>query len=220
MITLIKLTENDKRLIIVLLLVLILAFVIVGYASLLVKKIMEKQGSKADDMLNNVVKAEYFDKENKLVHFGIRKNCRVFFREARVPFLIIFASVIAYVLFCLFSGKWGYNPFVRVDTVNSELHGFATIFPKLQWPKEKFFGVKLISGWPEVTIPAHLYGDAWFSYIFVPVFIIGCVWFLIYVQAYIARSIRIRKIAHGIYRKKLVPDENTQPAPNQTLNNQ
>ena len=69
MVSLIKLTENDKRLIIVLLLLVILLFVIVGYISLLVKKIMNAQGSKADEMLKNVVDAKIFNSEKELVKF-------------------------------------------------------------------------------------------------------------------------------------------------------
>ena len=71
MISLIKLTENDKRLIIVLLLVFILLFVIVGYIGLLVRKIMSAQAAKADDMLHDVVEAGVITSERKLFWFSI-----------------------------------------------------------------------------------------------------------------------------------------------------
>lgn len=197
---LVKLTENDKRLIIVLLLVVILLFVIIGYLSLFVKKIMDKQGSKSDEMLSNVVKAEYFDSEKKLIKFGIRKNARVFFKEARIPFLILCVAWFGFLLYCLFSGNWHYNPLSKED-------GFGTLVFQLgEWPKEKFFGIKLISGWPDVVAKPHWVWKAWFSYLFVPLNLVGGVWFLICTQAYIARSLRIYKIAHGIFRKKLVAE--------------
>lgn len=196
MVSLIKLTENDKRLIIVLLLIVILFFVIVGYVSLLVKKIMDRQGSKADAMLKNVVDAKLFDTEKKLVKFGIRKNARVFFKEARIPFCIMAGAGIFLLLYCLFSGNW--NP-----GVFSTETGFGTLFPALKWPTTTFFGMTIVNGWPEVTRHAALVGKAWYSYIFVPVMFTGAIWFLICTQAYIARSLRIYKIARGIYRKKL-----------------
>lgn len=206
MVSLIKLTENDKRLIIMLLLVFILLFIIVGYISLLIKKIMKKQGSKADEMLKNVVDANYFDNEKSLIKFGIKKNMRLFYKEARIPFLIILGAWIGYILYCLFANKWGYNPFNRVD-------GFGTLFYEYSdWPKTDFFGLTIINGFPEVITAPHFELSAWFSYLFVPANIVGCVWFLICVQGYIARSLRIYKIAHGIFRKKLVPEEPTQPA--------
>lgn len=208
MVSLIKLTENDKKLIIVLLLIFILLFVIVGYFSLLVKKIMDRQGSKADTMMKNVVEAKYFDNEKAFVKFGIRKNIRLFYKEARIPFIIMLAAWIAYVLFCLFSGKWGYNPFNRTD-------GFGTLIYEFgEWPKTKFFGLTIINGFPPVITAPHWEWSAWFSYLFVPVQIVAVVWFLIYTQAYIARSLRIYKMARGIYRKKLDAD----PAPTSSNN--
>lgn len=207
MVSLIKLTENDKRLIIVLLLLVILLFVIVGYISLLVKKIMNHQGSKADGMLKNVVDAKLFDNEKAFVKFGIKKNVRVFFKEARIPFCIIAAGFLFLLLYCLFSGNWHPGIF-------SSETGFGTLFPQLEWPKTQFFGMTIISGWPAVVRPAAFVGKAWYSYIFVPVEAVGVVWFLIYTQAYIARSLRIYKIARGIYRKKL-DEQPANPTPSQ-----
>ena len=196
-----KMSEDTKRVIILIFLIFILFFVIVGALYVLVKNIMKKQGSKADEMLSSVVNAGYFTKEKDLIRFGIRKNARVFYKQAVVPFLIFAGSWLAYLLFCMFSGKWGYNPFNRVD-------GFGTIlFQYGPWQKAKFFGIKLISGFPPVIAKPHLVGAAWFSYIFVPVMLVGAVWFLLTTQSYIARSIRIRQIGRGIFRKKLVPDE-------------
>lgn len=204
MFSLIKLTENDKKLIIVLLLLVILLFVIVGYFSLLVKKIMNIQGSKADSMMKDVVRANYFDDEKKFIKFGIRKNIRLFYREARIPFIIMIGAWAAYLLFCLFSGKWGYNPFNRTD-------GFGTLFYEFEgpWKRADFFGMTIISGFPAVKSTPHWEWSAWFSYLFVPVQAVGIMWFLIRTQAYIARSIRIYKMAHGIFRKKL----DAEPAP-------
>ena len=93
MISLIKLTENDKRLIIVLLLVFILLFVIAGYVGLLVRKIMKAQAAKADDMIHDVVEAGVITNERKLFLFGIRKNYREFFRRAWLPFLIMWTII-------------------------------------------------------------------------------------------------------------------------------
>lgn len=200
MYSLVKLTENDKKLIIVLLLVIILLFVIVGYFSLLVKKIMDRQGSKADSMMKTVVEANYFEREKDFVRFGIRKNIRQFYKEARIPFIIMLAAWLAYLLYCLFSGKWGYNPFNRTD-------GFGTLIVELgPWPTTKFFGLTIINGFPKVVTPPHWEWKAWFSYLFVPAQIVGVIWFLIYTQAYIARSLRIYKMARGIFRKKLDAD--------------
>lgn len=202
MVSLIKLSENDKRLIIVLLLLLILIFVIAGYVSLLVKKIMDKQASKVDGMLKNVVDAKLFDNEKKFVKFGIKKNIKVFYKEARIPFCIIAAGFLLLFFYCLFSKNWRPGVFTRET-------GFGSLFPELEWPKTTFFGMTIVNGWPKVITPAAFKAQAWMSYIFVPVEAVGMVWFLLCTQAYIARSLRIYKVARSIYRKKLDGDQPT-----------
>ena len=197
----IKLSENTKKALVILFLIFIILFVLIGYISLAIEGVMKRQGTKADEMLSNVVKAEYFDKEKPFRKFAWKKNMKMFYLEARIPFLIILGSWFVYLLFCLFSGKWGYNPLNRVDGFGSLLFKFG------EWPKEKFFGIKLISGWPEVIEKPRFVPLAIFSYLFVPANIVGIGWFLFCTQAYIARALRIRKIARGIFRKKLVQDE-------------
>ena len=207
----IKLSENTKKALIVLFLIFIILFVLIGYISMAIEGVMKKQGSKADEMLSNVVKAEYFEKEKPFRKFAIKKNMKVFFIEARIPFLILLGSWFAYLLFCLFTGKWGYNPLSRTE-------GFGTLlFEFSRWPKEKFFGITVVSGWPEVVTKPHFEPIAIFSYLFVPVNIVGIAWFLFCTQAYIARLLRIQKICRGIYRKKLVQDEPTPIVPDNNL---
>ncbi len=203
MISLIKLTENDKRLIIVLLLVLILLFVIVGYIGLLVRKIMKFQASKADDMLHDVVEAGVITEESKLLRFGIRKNWRVFFKSAWVPFLIMLGAVTLLLLYCLFSKNWSYNIW------DYEKQGFNTLFYIYDW--NVFFSASpegFTITWPKLISSPHLSGEAWVSYIFVPAMTIGGTWFVVDVQAYIARAFRIYKLSHTAFRKTM---ENVTP---------
>lgn len=197
-----KMSENTKRTLIILLLIFIIIFVFIGALGTLVQGAMKKAGTKADEMLADVTKAEYFKKEKQFVHFGIKKNIRLFYREARIPFLILLGTIAAYLLYCLFGGApWGYNPFNNVD-------GFGSILIKFgEFPKQKFFGIKLISDWAPIIKPTPTIKGL-FSYIVVPINLATYVWILICTLGYIARSFRIRKIAKSIYRKKLVPDEN------------
>lgn len=203
----INLSDNAKKALFILFLGIILIFVFVGYVSLAVQGAMKKQGSKADEMLQNVVKAELFPTEKEFMKYARKKNARVFYVQARISFLIILGCVLAYLLFCLFSGWWGYNPFGRE-------RGFASLFYQFgEWPKEKFFGITLISGWPKVVAKPEFKVEALFAYLVVPAFVVGCVWFLICTQSFISRTLRIRKIMASIYRKKLAPEEPTATTP-------
>lgn len=207
MISLIKLSENDKRLIIVLLLIFILLFVIVGYIVQLVAKIMKIQARKADDMLHDVVVSGVITKERKLLTFGIRKNWRVFFRYSWIPFLIMLSAVSLYVLYCTFSENWEYNLFDYNET------GISTLFYIYDWSEffkssEEGFSIT----WPILISSPHISGAAWVSYIVVPSFLVGTLWFLFEVQGYIARSFRIIKLSRTALRKTM---ENVTPPSSQ-----
>lgn len=198
MISLIKLTENDKRLIIVLLLLVILLFVIAGYIGLLVKKIMKFQAAKADDMLHDVVEAGVITTEGKLQRFGIRKNWRVFFKHAWIPVVIITFGALLLLFYCIFTKNWSYNIW------DYEKEGFNTLFYIHDWSEffksdAKGFAIT----WPKTVSSPHLSPDAWVSYIFVPCMLVGGLWFLFEVQAYIARSFRIYKISRTTFRKTM-----------------
>lgn len=203
MINLIKFTENDKRLIIVLLLVVILLFVIIGYISLFVRKIMRFQAKRADDMLHDVVVTKTITSESKLRNYGIRKNWRVFFKQASVPFIILAA---AWLLFLTYGIIFKDNHFSQIDLWDYKKEGIGTLFYVFDWdPSQKinFWGLKVYPGFPDPINRPHFEWSAWFSYIFVPANIVGIIWLLVDVQAYIARAFRIYKLSMTLFKKTL-----------------
>lgn len=200
MVTLIKLTENDKRLIIALILIIVLLFFIIGCIVRVVKKTMQNQSKRADKMLHDVIEAKIFLKERQLIKFGIRKNWRVFFKQARIPFCIMLGATAVILIYCITMNNWHVNLFDNAE------EGIGTLFHTFKWnetPTTKFFGITIVSDWPPLAYPPHWSWKAWGAYIFVPAMLTGTIWFLICVQAYIARSFRIRKIAKNVFNRPI-----------------
>ncbi len=200
MINLIKLSENDKRLIIVLLLVFILVFIIVGYLSLLVKKIMKIQGDKMEDMVHDVVVTGVILDSKKLVKFGIKKNHRQLFKDSWIPFLIMLTSSLVLLFTCLIRNNWA------ISILDYKSEGVGTLFHIFDWdnaPRSNFFGMELISDWPEVISSPHWSNEAIPSYIFFFGMLAGGIWFLYDVQAYIARFYRLIKLSKTVFNKSL-----------------
>lgn len=207
MINFIKLTENDKRFIIAVLLIVILLFVIIGYLSLFVKKIMAFQSRRADDMLSDVVNTKVITTEKKLRHYGIRKNWRVFFKQASIPFIIL---GVAWLLFLIDGILIEPNGFKGIDLWDYESKGIRTLFFVRDWsnaPRGDFWFLKnVITGFAPIVNKPHFEWTAWFSYIFIPLNLVGAVWLMVDVQAYIARTFRIFKLSMTLFKKTL-PDK-------------
>lgn len=199
MISLISLSENDKRLIIVLVIIFILIFIIAGYLGLLIRKIMKFQGERIDREVHDAVVTNVITEPKHFRRFGLKKNMRLLYKEARLPLLIFCLTTIAYIIYSMAVGH-------IVNVFDSEVEGFPTIM--FLWdfasaPKVTFFGFTVISDWPPLSHTPTFHIEAIISYVVLPLFTVSIVWFLVMVQAYIARTFRLLKLSRSIYGKNL-----------------
>ncbi|MBR0295392.1 MAG: hypothetical protein IJQ67_05780 [Bacilli bacterium] len=200
MVTLFKLSESDKRFIIAILLLVVLVFVLIGFIGSIVVRVMKWQGKKIDTLCRDAVVARVVKNPKHFKRYAMKKNNATFFKESRVPLIILLVSGLTYLLSCIFLKMWPYNIFDYKDT------GFTTLFYIWDFSDcyQEFFGVKLLSKWPTNAINTpHFSVNAIGSYIFVVTFLVGTIWYLIVVQRFIARLIRIIKLADSIYSKSL-----------------
>ena len=197
----ISLSETDKRVIFVLLLLIIVTLVILGYLGLLVTRVMRWQGKRVDQFTHDVVVTKVIDNKKDFVRYARTKNWVWFFKQAWKPLLIILLAVLFLIIRNAVTHDWNYELWSHKTT------GFGTLLfvwdfadPNIY---KEFFGVKLISDWPPLVNTPHWVWDAWVSYIFVPAIIIGGVWYLVACQCVVARTIRIWKLKHSIFDKSL-----------------
>lgn len=198
---LVQLNENDKRILIALGILLILLFVIVGYIGLLVERIMKHQGKKAGKMMHDVVAAKVITNEKSFRKFGRKKNRRLFVKQSLIPMSILFFAFIIYIIYGAVSRNWNVNIF------DHKKEGFGTILFLWDFADPsiyvKFFGMRIIGNWPPVLNTPHWEASAWASYIIVPCLFIGGIWYLISVQAHIARTFHLRKLAKTVFNPTL-----------------
>ena len=195
---LVKLTENDKRLILALLLIVILLFVIIGLIGALIIKVMKKQGKKLDSLTYDVVKSHLITDKKKFKKYARRKNWRLFFLESWKPLLIMFVGSLVLIIRDAVTRDFSYNVF------DYKVTGFNTFF--FVWDFSHIF--KALEGgfvfkWPPLISTPHWSNPAWASYIFMPCMIVGGVWYLIAVQSVIARTLRMHELMDSIYEKSL-----------------
>ena len=214
-ILLIKLSENDKRVIIAIFLILILVFVLIGLIGSLIVRTMKWQGKKCDTLVSDVVTNHIVTKPMQLRIYARKKNARYFIKQAWIPILLILTGVLIIVIRDAIKQDWSYNPF----TIND---GFGTLLFICDFDNAQYatiFGVTLIADWPPFITP-HFEQAALVSYFAVPPFIIGCCWYLVAAHAYLARTIRAYSLSKTLFEKNLDGfNQNTPTPPNNMLGN-
>ena len=198
---LVQLTETDKRIIIALCFVFILVFVIIGLLGSLIIRTMKWQGKKCDTLVSDVVVNKIVKTPKQLMKYARKKNIRYFIKQAWIPFLLILIGTITLIIHNIVNKNWAYNPFNYND-------GFATAF--FIWDFKdpniytEVFGVKVLAKWPEILLnEPHFEVAAIYSYIAVPLLVIGGIWYLVVAQAYLARTIRSYRLSKQVFEKSL-----------------
>jgi hypothetical protein len=222
---LIALSENDKRLIFAILIVLILVFVLIGYIGFLVTKVMKWQGKKLDTIVADPVVTRVITDKHHFVRYARKKNWRLFFKQSYIAILILLFAAIILIIRDAIYRDFSYNPFNKDN-------GFGTLL--FVWDFSVCFrreGISLILNWPALVNTPHFVWEAWGGYLFTIALLIGGIWYIIALQALIARTIRMFQLATSAFEKSLDGfNQNVQyqqqqqntvpPQPDNNMNNQ
>ena len=205
---LIKLTENDKRVIIALLFAIILLFVIIGLLGSLIIRVMKWQGKKCDTLVSDVVTNHIVKTPHQLRKYAAKKNIRHFIKQAWLPIIITIIGAATLVIRDAVLNDWSYNPF-NMNTGFGSLFfvwDFTTI---IQTPET---GAGIILSWPPLINEPHFSVDAIWCYVYITCMVVGGTWYVIAAQAYLARTIRAIKLSKKVFEKSLENfDQNTPP---------
>ena len=219
---LIQLTETDKRILIALCLVLILVFVLIGLLGSLIIRTMKWQAKKCDTLVSDVVVYKIVTTPKQLKKYARKKNGRYFLKQAWIPIIFILVGVITIIIHNAVTKNWAYNPFNSTD-------GFGTLL--FLWDFKDpdsyttVFNLKVLAKWPPLYNEPHFVVEGIYSYIAVPFLVVGSIWYLVVAQAYLARTIRMHRLAKQVFEKSLEGfNGNTQvfqnPQQEQSNNNQ
>lgn len=209
---LISLSENDKRLIFALLIVVILLIALIGALGYLLVKLMKWQSRKMDTLIHDVVVNKIITERKHLESYGRKKNWALFFKQATIPLAIIAFGFVILLIRNSIANDFSYNPF-------SVENGFGSIF--WTWKlSDEYTGGELIK-FNKIVLDnePHLVAEAWAGYIAAPCFIVGGVWYLIVISSLLARTIMLYKRSREVFEKSLdgyTQAETPSNNPNQT----
>lgn len=205
---LLKITENDKRVVIALLFIIIILFVVIGLLGSLIIRTMRWQGKKCDTLVSDVVTNHIVTTPHQLRVYAAKKNIRHFIKQAWIPIIIILVGVVTLIIRNAVMKDWSYNPF-NIDD------GFGSLF--FVWDFSKIItapesGVGILLNWPELINQPHFVVEAIPAYVVVSCAIVGGLWYLVVAQAYLARTLRAIKLSKKVFEKSLENfDQNTPP---------
>lgn len=207
---LLKLNENDKRIIIAVFLILILSLLILGMIYDLVRRWMRDLGKRVDTSMNLIFNKGYIKSKKQFSKIANAKSNRLFFKNLNIGFLLIIILVLIHVGYFLFL-KYVANANITFFNFYSylfehERYGFGTILPIFDLnsaPKSNFFGLTIISDWPPLIDGPHFELYAIGSYIIVPFYIVIFFYLLTIFLAYGSRKLRIHQLKKIVFSADL-----------------
>ena len=211
---LLKITENDKRVVIALLFIIIILFVVIGLLGSLIVRTMRWQGKKCDTLVSDVVTNHIVKTPHQLRVYAAKKNIRHFIKQAWIPIVLILIGALTYIIRNIIVKDWTYNPFNTTDGFGSLF--FVWDFSKIVTTPES--GVGILINWPELINQPHFVIEAIPAYVAVTFAVVGGLWYLVVAQAYLARTIRAIKLSKKVFEKSLENFDQNTPTPPQQNN--
>lgn len=193
---LIKLSENEKRVLIALCLLILVVIVIVGYLYLLVKKIMDRQGKQIDKMMYDIMKARVIIDAKTFRKVSLYKSHLYFLKKTWIPFSIMAVFTFAILIYGWASGDAGMKFFGQA---------WQDLSFRLKWPMGEFFGLHVPVDWPVISKTSDFSWDIgkYLSLVCTLGGLYGAITYLVQVQALIARYLRIIKLKKTYFSKDL-----------------
>lgn len=193
---LLALSDNDKRIIFSLLLIIIVAVVLLGLLGYILFRLMKWQAKRIDSLVHDVVATKVITDRKHFLKYGRYKNWALYFKQAFIPLLIVLFAFIILIIHNSITNNWAYNPFSTYD-------GFGTIF--YTWKNSGQFTEGSFIRFAKLTVDnyPHLIDIAWAGYIFGPCIIVGGTWYLIVAACLLARTVLLYKRSREIFEKSL-----------------
>lgn len=191
------LTDNDKKLLVVLLFVLILLFIVVGLLGWLIRFVSVRFEGRMDYEIHDAVVYRVIQSPEQLRKYGRKKNNRLYVKANLIPFFVAIASLLVWIIYSAIDHSWARNYFGE----------FSTLLFNFDWSNENchtvVWGIRVLSRWPDLVSSPHWVNACWGSYLLVPLWLIAIIWYAVNTQAYIARELQLNKRMHTVFEKSL-----------------
>ena len=193
---LVSLSENEKRILLILFIVLTSAFLLFG---LLIKGISawaKSKGKAVDGYMYDFVKFRVIKTPAEFRHYVFKRETRYLYLNSRWMIRILIVSSVLFVLYVENVLNGDYFEPLRI---------LEDLLPILDWPKTEIFGMQIISDWPTlVKAPeAELTLKGYITYIYALILIYSLFKFIHDILIFNARLSRSNKTSNSAFGKNL-----------------
>lgn len=192
----VTMSDNDKKLLIVLLVFVLLFFIVFGLIGMGIRWLTKYFSSRVDVEMADCVKFGIVTDAKHFRELGKKKNNRIFFIQSSPAMIIALVSVVILIIYCGITGRWTENFWGE--------WGDLIYYPLLQDADFViFWGAKVLARWPvEWHVPTWNV-EHMMSYLLVTLWLVSIVYLIVCTHAYIARLVMIRRRARTIYDKNM-----------------
>jgi hypothetical protein len=193
----VSMSDNDRKLLIVLMVILVFLFILLGLIGMLIRYTMIQQGKRIDNYMHDPVVYRVVADPDHFRKYGYVVNNRLLYHQAIAPFIIGAVSLLFYIIYAASTGSWTKDYFGE----------FGSLFFRWNWNDPdiyaSFWGMTLLAKWPSLASSPNPQASYWASYILVPLWLTAIVYYLVVIQAFIARFIVINRRSRSVYEKSL-----------------
>lgn len=214
----ISLSENDKRLIFALVLVIIFLIAIIAILGAIVVSIMKWQSKKLDALVGDALYTRVVTDKKHFISYARKKNWRCFFKQAWIPAVIMLFGTLVLLIRNIACHDFSYNVF-DYKTQGISTWFFVFDFEHIDKYTVTLFGwITVLKEWPALISSPHWSMEAWASYIFCPCMLVGGLWYLWTIQCLLSRTIRMYRKSRTMFDHNL-DDFNVHTSPSAFTNN-
>ena len=196
----IQLSDTDKKALIILLVLLVIAFLIIGLLGVAIRATMQHQAKRADSMMHDVTVTHVIDNPRSFRRFGRKKNNRALYRDSLIPFGIAALAMIVWTIYNIATGSWADSIFANCSDLFFQFDWVGTpenpVFVKV-------FGMSLLSRWPDVSHAPEFKLEHLCSYIVVFMLVVSWLYYAYVCQAYLSRAFMINRRSNEVFHKSL-----------------
>ena len=193
---LVSLSENEKRIILIVFVIFTFAFLLVGLLVKGIRSWSENKGKAVDGYMYDFVKFRVIKTPAEFRRYVSKRETRYLYLNSRWMLRILIITSILFVIFVETSLDGNYKECLDI---------IDRLFPVLDWPKTEIFGMQIICDWPTLVREpsAELTLKGYVTYIYSLILIYCLFKFIHDILIFSGRISRANKVSNSAFGKNL-----------------